>query len=76
MKTMRAIISLSLVIVVGLSACATDEFGNRRPYTDAEKGVLIGAVGGAVVGGAVSKKKNRSKGVLIGAIGGGLPVAL
>ena len=72
MKTMRAIISLSLVIVVGLSACATDEFGNRRPYTDAEKGVLIGAVGGAVVGGAVSKKKNRSKGVLIGAIGGGL----
>ena len=72
MKTMRAHISLSLVMVVGLSACATDEFGNRRPYTDAENGVLIGAVGGAVFGGAVSKKKNRSKGVLIGAIGGGL----
>ena len=72
MKQLRATITLSLAILFGLSACATDEFGNRRPYTDAEKGVLIGAASGAVLGGAVSKKKNRNKGVLIGAIGGGL----
>lgn len=72
MKQLRASITLSLVIMFGLSACATDEFGNKRPYTDAERGVLIGAVGGAVLGGAVSKKKNRNKGVLIGAVGGGL----
>lgn len=72
MKQLRVSIILSLVVALGLSACATDEFGNRRPYTDAEKGVLIGAASGAVLGGAVSKKKNRGKGVLIGAIGGGL----
>ncbi len=72
MKQLRATITLSLVIVFGLSACVTDEFGNSRPFTDAEKGVFIGAVGGAVLGGAVSKKKNRTKGVLIGAVGGGL----
>lgn len=72
MKQLRVSIILSLIFALGLGACATDEFGNRRPYTDAEKGVLIGAASGAVLGGAVSKKKNRGKGVLIGAIGGGL----
>lgn len=72
MKQLRVFIILSLIATLGVSACATDEFGNRRPYTDAEKGVLIGAASGAVLGGAVSKKKNRGKGVLIGAIGGGL----
>ena len=72
MKHFRVSIILCSIFVLGLSACATDEFGNRRPYTDAEKGVLIGAASGAVLGGAVSKKKNRGKGVLLGAIGGGI----
>lgn len=72
MKHYRVSIILCSIFAFGVSACATDEFGNRRPYTDAEKGVLIGAASGAVLGGAVSKKKNRGKGVLIGAIGGGL----
>lgn len=72
MKQARIIVTLAVVMVFGLSACATDEFGNRRPLTDAEKGAIYGAVGGAVVGGAVSKKKNRTKGVLIGAVGGGI----
>lgn len=71
MNTTRIVVSL-LVAVLGLSACATDEFGNSRKMTDAEKGALIGALGGAVVGGAVTKKKDRKKGVVIGAIGGGL----
>ena len=71
MKRPRTVPTLALITVFGLSACATDEFGNRRPLTDAEKGAIIGAVSGAVVGGAVSKK-NRTKGVLIGAVGGGI----
>ena len=72
MKHLRIAITLSMVAVFGLSACATDEFGNTRPMTDAEKGALIGAASGAVLGAAVSKKKNRTSGVLIGAVGGGI----
>lgn len=53
------------------TGCATDEYGNRRPMTDAEKGALIGAASGAVIG-ALAKKDKRSKGALIGAVGGGL----
>ncbi len=53
------------------TGCATDEFGNRRPLTEAEKGALIGAATGAAVG-ALAKKDKRSKGALIGAIGGGI----
>ena len=53
------------------SGCATDEYGNRRPMTEAEKGLLIGATSGAVVG-ALAKKDSRNKGALIGAIGGGI----
>ncbi|HJW81513.1 MAG TPA: OmpA family protein [Acidiferrobacterales bacterium] len=72
MKNLRITITLSMIAMLGLGACVTDEFGNPRPYTDAEKGALIGAASGAVLGGAVSKKKNRTQGVLIGAVGGGL----
>jgi outer membrane protein OmpA-like peptidoglycan-associated protein len=72
MKYPRILLTLAVTTIFGLSACATDEFGNPRPLTDAEKGAIIGAVGGAVVGGAVSKKKNRTKGVLLGAVGGGI----
>ena len=53
------------------TGCATDEYGNQRPMTDAEKGALIGAASGAVIG-ALAKKDNRTKGALIGAVGGGL----
>lgn len=53
------------------TGCATDEFGNRRPLTEAEKGALIGAATGAAIG-ALAKKDKRSKGALIGAIGGGI----
>ncbi len=60
-----------LVIAVFTAGCVTDEYGNRRPMTDAEKDALIGAASGAVVG-ALAKKDNRSKGALIGAVGGGI----
>ncbi len=56
--------------VLGLSGCATDEFGNPRPMTDAEKGVLIGGLGGATIGALAAKK--HGKGALIGAVGGGI----
>jgi outer membrane protein OmpA-like peptidoglycan-associated protein len=63
------LIGIALILILGLSACA-DEYGNRKPMTDAQKGALIGALGGAAVGAAVSDK--HGKGALIGAIGGGL----
>jgi outer membrane protein OmpA-like peptidoglycan-associated protein len=52
------------------SGCATDDFGNRKPLTDTQKGAAIGAASGAVLGALVSDKKG--KGALIGAIGGGI----
>jgi len=60
-----------LAIAAFTAGCVTDEYGNRRPMTDAEKGALIGAASGAVVG-ALAKKDNRGKGALIGAVGGGI----
>lgn len=64
----------SLVIVVAtafvVGACATDQYGHRRPLTDAQRGAIIGAATGAVIGGIASK--NKKKGALIGAIGGGI----
>ena len=53
------------------TGCATDEYGNPLPMTDAEKGAIIGAASGAAIG-ALASKDNRSKGALIGAVGGGI----
>ena len=72
MKNLRTLTTICIISFFGLSACATDEFGNSRPMTDAERGALIGAASGALLGGVVAKKKNRGKGVVIGAVGGGL----
>src|SRR5690348_5545889 len=54
---------------IGLGGCVMGERG--APLTDSEKGALIGAAGGAVLG-AVAYGKDRSKGALIGVIGGGI----
>lgn len=53
-----------------LVACATDEYGNRRPLTETQAGVAIGAITGAAVGAVVADKP--AKGAVIGAVGGGL----
>jgi outer membrane protein OmpA-like peptidoglycan-associated protein len=65
------IYTIVAVFAIFSTGCATDEYGNRRPMTDAEKGALIGAASGAVIG-ALAKKDKRTKGALIGAVGGGL----
>ena len=56
-----------------LAGCATDEYGNRLPMTEAERGALIGtavgAAGGALIG---SKTGSWGRGALIGAVGGGI----
>lgn len=57
-----------LALVVVLAGCAQDP---NRPRTRTEKGAVVGAIGGAVLG-ALAYKKNRSKGAIIGAVGGGL----
>lgn len=72
--TVLAVIAAFVAVIVG---CATAENGKPRPITDAEKGalakkdnltkgVLIGAVGGGIAGGAVgtymdSQKKDLEK---------------
>jgi len=65
------IYTIIAIFAIFSTGCATDEYGNRRPLTEAEKGALIGAASGAVIG-ALAKKDKRSKGALIGAVGGGL----
>jgi outer membrane protein OmpA-like peptidoglycan-associated protein len=67
----RRIITLFTVAAFVCAGCATDEFGNRRPMTDAERGVLIGAASGAGIG-YLAKKDRHAKGALLGAIGGGI----
>ncbi|MCR4301428.1 MAG: OmpA family protein [Sulfuricaulis sp.] len=62
---------VAATFIAFVTGCATDEHGNRRPMTEAQKGALIGAASGAVIG-ALAKKDKRSKGALIGAVGGGL----
>lgn len=63
----RTLIPLILITTLTLGACATDEYGNRRELTDAEKGALIGGGIGAVLGlGA----KDKSRAVLYGIVGG------
>lgn len=61
--------SLTCMIAFGvaLAGCATDP--DRR--TNVEKGALIGAIGGAVIG-AMAYKRNRTQGAVFGAVGGGL----
>ena len=64
------LVSIGLIAALGLSACATDEYGNRREMTDTEKGVLIGAAAGALLG--RTQSSDKTGGTILGAIGGGL----
>jgi outer membrane protein OmpA-like peptidoglycan-associated protein len=66
---MRKCFAAALSASLALGGCVMGERG--APLTDSEKGALIGAAGGAVLG-AVAYSKNRTKGALVGVIGGGL----
>ncbi|MBI3777179.1 MAG: OmpA family protein [Gammaproteobacteria bacterium] len=67
----QATLMMCLVIALATLSCATDEFGNRRPLTNTEKGAMIGVGAGALVG-YLARKDHKGKGALIGAVGGGL----
>nr|MBP9528155.1 glycine zipper 2TM domain-containing protein [Laribacter sp.] len=59
-------------VALAVSGCATNDLGQKRDLNNTEIGAILGTLGGAAIGAAVSSKKDRSKGALIGAIGGGL----
>lgn len=59
---------LSMALVLFLGACATDEYGNKREMTDAEKGAIIGATIGVLAG--LTTKEKKKKAVLYGVVGG------
>ena len=63
--------SLSCVLALATVSCATDDFGNKRPLTNTEKGAMIGVGAGALVG-YLARKDQKGKGALFGAVGGGL----
>src|SRR4030065_2219364 len=67
----KPLIAIPLLATLLLSACATNELGDSRDMSNAQKGAIIGTVGGAALG-ALVNKKDRGKGALIGAVGGGL----
>ncbi len=67
----RSLIALPLTTIFLLSACATNDLGDKRDLNKTEKGAIIGTASGAVLG-AIISHKNRGKGALIGAVGGGL----
>lgn len=59
----------ALFIALLLTAsCATDEYGNKRELTDAEKGAMIGAGIGVLAG--LTTKNKKKKAVLYGVVGG------
>lgn len=57
---------ISLFVLAG---CATDEYGNKLPMTSAEKGALIGAATGLVIG---MTTRDKGKNVLLLGIVGGI----
>jgi outer membrane protein OmpA-like peptidoglycan-associated protein len=67
-----------MVATFGLGGCMTyDPYTGEEKTSNATKGSIIGAIGGAAIGAATSSKSDRGKGALIGAasgaaIGGGV----
>ncbi|MDP4547037.1 OmpA family protein [Marinobacter sp. MDS2] len=68
---MKKTILAFAVATVGLSGCMTyDPYTGEEKTSNATKGSIIGALGGAAIGAATSSKSDRGKGALIGAAGG------
>lgn len=64
-------LTLPLLSLLLLSACATNDLGDSRDLSKTQKGAIVGSLGGAALG-AIINHRNRGKGALIGAVGGGL----
>lgn len=59
---------IAVITVFMVSSCATDEYGNSRPLTRAEKGAMIGAATGVLLG--LTTKDKKKKAALYGIVGG------
>ena len=59
---------IAVITVLMVSSCATDEYGNSRPLTRAEKGAMIGAATGVLLG--LTTKDKKKKAALYGIVGG------
>ncbi len=69
---MRLYVAALVAASIVFAGCTSDSSSSgKRGMTNMESGVIIGAVGGAVIG-AAAYKKNRTAGAVIGAVGGGL----
>ncbi len=74
----KTILAVSMAATMGLGGCMTyDPYTGEEKTSNATKGSIIGAIGGAAVGAATSSKSDRGKGALIGAasgaaVGGGI----
>ena len=66
----KTILALAVASVT-LAGCMTyDPYTGEEKVSNATKGSVIGAIGGAAVGAATSSSDDRAKGALIGAAGG------
>lgn len=67
----KTILAVSLISLT-LGGCMTyDPYTGEQKTSNATKGSVIGALGGAAIGVATSSKSDRGKGALIGAAAGG-----
>ncbi|WP_417616637.1 OmpA family lipoprotein [Oceanisphaera sp.] len=63
-------ICLAVVTTLALSACTTNPYTGERETSKAAIGGGLGALAGAVIGGASASSSDRKKGILIGAASG------
>lgn len=63
-------ICLAVVTTIALSACTTNPYTGERETSKAAIGGGLGALAGAVIGGASASSSDRKKGILIGAASG------
>ncbi|AEY00130.1 putative outer membrane lipoprotein [Oceanimonas sp. GK1] len=63
-------ICLAVTAALALSACTTNPYTGERQTSKAAIGSGIGALAGAVIGGASASSSDREKGILIGAASG------
>ncbi|GHA15927.1 OmpA family lipoprotein [Oceanisphaera arctica] len=63
-------ICLAVAATIALSACTTNPYTGERQTSKAAIGGGLGALAGAVIGGASASSSDRKKGILIGAASG------